>query len=635
MANIIFADYAATQLAGNVAASIAQTSIVVNSVVGFPVPVGGQYFYLTLADAATGGQNKREVVKVTALVGNVLTVVRAQGGYAAAQFSPGDFAELRLSTQALNDIISIVSGGAPTTSTYVLLSADAALPNRRILTASSRISINDGGPTNPVTLDVIVNSIDNTRLAQMPANTIKGNNTGGLANAADLTVAQVVALLAVVANAGGVVSMAAGTAAARPAFGTVGRVYLATDTGEISRDTGAAWFLLEPALTGDVTSVAGSVATTIAANAVTNAKLAQAPPATIKGNPLGALANVQDMTGAQLTGLISTFGPAGVSHARGIVPDPGSTAGLNRYLRDDATFALPSLYTFNVIDYGADPTGAADSTAAINAAYAAIPATGGILYFPTGTYKVTATLTTWAKSITVMGDGWNASTIANNSPTLDTVALTGSVRVTNIRFFPSVARSAGIELNISGGAQQVLVDNCFFNACFNPIAIIGTAGQLMITNCSMRLTTAVTGIGIFFNTTGAGITLANILMDAAAISRPRACIMVSASFDIQLMACDLIDGVAALLINPTTGQGVASIYASECFFDNSNMGLSIAPTGSGSVQRCNFVGCWFSSANAQGIHISGGGSTTVNGIDFINASATSMDRTVFKLMQDR
>ncbi len=46
------------------------------------------------------------------------------------------------------------------------------------------------------TLSINANGITNALLAQMPANTIKGNNTVGLANAADLTVAQVNAMLA-------------------------------------------------------------------------------------------------------------------------------------------------------------------------------------------------------------------------------------------------------------------------------------------------------------------------------------------------------------------------------------------------------------------------------------------------------
>ncbi len=51
-----------------------------------------------------------------------------------------------------------------------------------------------------------------------------------------------------------------------------------------------------PALTGDVTTVAGALATTIAANAVTNAKLAQMAGKTIKGNASAGTANAADLT---------------------------------------------------------------------------------------------------------------------------------------------------------------------------------------------------------------------------------------------------------------------------------------------------------------------------------------------------
>lgn len=47
----------------------------------------------------------------------------------------------------------------------------------------------------------------------------------------------------------------------------------------------------------------------------------------------------------------------------------------------------------SVTDFGADPTGAADSTSAINAAIASLGQSGGTVYFPPGIYKTTATIT--------------------------------------------------------------------------------------------------------------------------------------------------------------------------------------------------------------------------------------------------
>jgi hypothetical protein len=63
-------------------------------------------------------------------------------------------------------------------------------------------------------------------------------------------------------------------------------------------------------------------------------------------------------------------------------------------------------------DYGADPTGVNDSTAAIQAAISAVPASGGVVYLPAGTYKVSSTLNITASGVYLAGAGRWATTIS-------------------------------------------------------------------------------------------------------------------------------------------------------------------------------------------------------------------------------
>lgn len=65
----------------------------------FPSPTGGDTFDVTLENAALS----YEVVSCTARSGDVLTIVRAQQGTAAAAWAAGDRVELRLTRDALNN----------------------------------------------------------------------------------------------------------------------------------------------------------------------------------------------------------------------------------------------------------------------------------------------------------------------------------------------------------------------------------------------------------------------------------------------------------------------------------------------------------------------------------------------------
>lgn len=53
------------------------------------------------------------------------------------------------------------------------------------------------------------------------------------------------------------------------------------------------------------------------------------------GRALLTLANA-----AALTAGVSTFVASGASHAAGLVPDPGASAGTAKFLREDATWAV-------------------------------------------------------------------------------------------------------------------------------------------------------------------------------------------------------------------------------------------------------------------------------------------------------
>jgi len=78
-----------------------------------------------------------------------------------------------------------------------------------------------------------------------------------------------------------------------------------------------------------------------------------------------------------------------------------------------ATYAMITGAQANVLDFGADPTGVADSTTAIQAAYDSLPAAitatapigGGTVYFPPGQYKTTAAISIVDDNIITKGNG--------------------------------------------------------------------------------------------------------------------------------------------------------------------------------------------------------------------------------------
>ena len=114
---VILKNNASSTLATAITTS--DTGIVVANGSQFPTITSGDYFYVTLVSQA--GQT--EIVKVTARVGNSMTVVRAQDGSSAASFQVGTLVDMRVNVASVLDS----NGDYTTFDTVSLLLADTTL----------------------------------------------------------------------------------------------------------------------------------------------------------------------------------------------------------------------------------------------------------------------------------------------------------------------------------------------------------------------------------------------------------------------------------------------------------------------------------------------------------------------------
>lgn len=114
----LFKDNAYSIVNGAINDAVTAIPLLAGTGVRFPVITGEDFFMATIAKTNDNGlEDDWEIVKVTGVAGDVLTVVRAQEGTTAKSWVSGVRVELRLTAATLTNMAS--SGGGTSIATLI------------------------------------------------------------------------------------------------------------------------------------------------------------------------------------------------------------------------------------------------------------------------------------------------------------------------------------------------------------------------------------------------------------------------------------------------------------------------------------------------------------------------------------
>lgn len=278
---------------------------------------------------------------------------------------------------------------------------------------------------------------------------------------------------------------------------------------------------------------------------------------------------------------------------------------------------------FNVLNFGADPTGVAASDSAVAAAIAALPFNGGTVYFPEGTYKLSAIDTTTKQNVNLVGAGefatmftptsgagtWATLRSAHGSFRNIGVLLNGVTRTgdmfyinagsvtmdTFAMFVASGSYSVGVHIDASNGNYYTLNNFGLSNLGSNGIGI--QIGEINST----------------FQNVGGIISNGNIANGQNGI-------LIYSCGGTTIFSVDIIQCSSHGFVTfPASGSNVFAIYCIGLFCDTcGDDGINLSTNG-GNVGDVIFSGCWSSTNSGSGINLTGISASSLDGITIANS----------------
>ena len=258
----------------------------------------------------------------------------------------------------------------------------------------------------------------------------------------------------------------------------------------------------------------------------------------------------------------------------------------------------------NILDYGGSGNNSTNNVSAIASAIAALPATGGVVLFPPGIYRVNSTVTITGNNIVLAGVGNDGTSIIRATFSTGDIIAFGSggannpqnCGIENLYIDSTVSRSSGASLlltnthtfrakrvkigtnsyegiQIEGGSNQynTYIDDCGVYAGHYGL-LVGSTGATQPANVWVR--------NCNFNNCSEGVHLQDIS-------------------GIMFETCEFLSNGYGFVVYPSSGRTVRALYLARCFVDTSTtLNVLISAASGGTVVEINLTDCWISNAGA-------------------------------------
>src|SRR5574337_226282 len=277
---------------------------------------------------------------------------------------------------------------------------------------------------------------------------------------------------------------------------------------------------------------------------------------------------------------------------------------------------------YNVVSYGADATGATDSTSAIQAAITACQnASGGVVYFPAGKYACTNFNIT-KSNVKLRGDGPKVSVLAPTSATGHFVTFGDGSNANlgcsfqDLAIVPTATRTSGCNIYLNY-VQDFFLDRVWMQGGYNGIGI--DENSLLSGKFLQNFwISSVTNHGIIIGKNSA-VHVGDVFITNGIINNPGQSGVVAA-FTSGLYCTQVLVGGAGSygwLISPGASQMVVTTMLSQCLADTCS-GHGFYLSGTGLIGDFQMSQCWGSfntgngfltdnnNANTRGISINAG-----------------------------